>query len=137
MSSKQLENNIYVNDGAENVECEYAPIYEKNSIEECVIINDEPKIKTTKDLSALGEKPGHKKSERIDEGLYDEISYDLDSPAQGVISQGTDKDDRKASSVQSKTGRGSKQNKMIIVAVVGVLLIGALAVGIGFSVHGR
>ena len=130
LSSVEEENTSYVNEGAENFECEYATIYEPKS---SVDVNDEPRTTITKGSSTIGEKPGHKKSDRRDEGLYDELSYDLDQPAQVAMNQKGNTNGVNGSLETAKTDSVPTQN--LIITVIGILLIGMIAAGIVLSIQ--
>ena len=67
-----------------------------------------------KGSSIIGKKPGHKKSERGDEGLYDELYYDLAPRAHGVINQLGNINDENPTSKPVKTDTGSTPKELII-----------------------
>ena len=69
--------------------------------------------------------------------MYDEINYELHPRGQAVMIQGGNKNVENAPSEPVKRNRRSTQKKLIIGTVVGVIIIGASAVGIALSVKGR
>ena len=131
MSTKENQNDEYINDDVTDVviECEY--VYEQGSIDDgTYVYEEESKKPSTTNSSFPKQKPGHKRGEA---GVYDEIDYQLDPPiqdAQKISSNETVPTDT------SKTEGKTKTNKIIIAVVIGCLLIGAIIGGIDFALPG-
>ena len=131
MSSKENQNNEYVNDDVTDLvfECEY--VCEQGSIDDgTYVYEEESKKPSTTNASIPKQKPGHKRGEA---GVYDEIDYQLDRSNQDV---------QKISSNEAvptdttKTDEKAKKKKIIIGVVIGCLLMGAITVGIVFALPG-
>ena len=131
MSSKENQNNEYVNDDVTDlvIECEY--VYEQGWIDDgTYVYEEESKKPSTIDVLILKQKPGHLKG---DAGVYDEIDYQLDPPIQVVQKVSSNKT---VPINTTKTDGKTKKKKIIICVAIGGLLIGAITLGIVFALPG-
>ena len=131
MRPKENQNKDYVNAEVVDIgnECEH--VYENESIDIGTYVYEEKSKKPcTKVVSIPKQKPGHQRGQ---EGLYDEIDYQLDPQTKDAKSIRNNDTVPKGS---TKTDEKSKKKKMIIGFVIGGLLIGAIVIGLVFALSG-
>ena len=94
------------------------------------VYEEKSKKPCTKVVSIPKQKPGHQRGEA---GVYDEIDYQLDRSIQDVQKISSNKP---VPTDTAKTDEKAKKKKIIIGVVIGCLLIGAITVGIVFTLPG-